>query len=63
MPRRSSQAGRRKADGYGREQIYKNGVISGMMHHKPILLEDEWFLQDPDDWLNSMCSVTEQMLL
>ena len=44
------------------ESRYKNGVISGMMHHKPIPLEDEWFLQDPDDWLNSMCSVTEQML-
>ena len=44
------------------ESRYKNGVISGMMHHKPIPLEDEWFLQDPDDWLNSMCTVTEQML-
>ena len=44
------------------ENRYKNGVISGMMHHKPIPLPDEWFLQDPDDWIESMCAVTARLL-
>lgn len=44
------------------ESRYKNGVISGMMHHKPIPLPDEWFLQDPDDWIESMCAVTARLI-
>ncbi len=44
------------------ESPYKNGVISGEMKHKPIKLEPEWFLQDPDDWLESMVSVSREML-
>lgn len=45
------------------ESRYRGGVISGVMNHKPILLEDEWFLQDPDDWIRSMCFVSKDMLL
>lgn len=44
------------------EAHYKHGVISGYMHHKPIKLKAEWFLQDPDDWLESMSLVSHKML-
>ncbi len=44
------------------ERDYEHGVISGMMHHKPIKLESEWFLQDPDDWIESMIHVSREML-
>lgn len=44
------------------EHAYRNGVISGTMKHKPIKLKDEWFLQDPDDWMESMSIVSKTML-
>lgn len=44
------------------EHAYKSGVISGTMKHRPIRLKDEWFLQDPDDWEESMGIVSRTML-
>lgn len=44
------------------EHSYKSGVIAGEMKHKPIPLEKEWFLQDPDDWVESMGIVSKEML-
>lgn len=44
------------------ENRYRSGVISGEMKHNPIRLPDQWFLQDPDDWMESMCAVSRQML-
>ena len=41
---------------------YRHGVISSTMYHKPIPLPDAWFLQDPEDWLESMVQVTKELL-
>lgn len=45
------------------EHAYRSGVISGKMKHKSIPLKKEWFLQDPDDWIESMSIVSKCMLL
>lgn len=44
------------------ESDYRHGVISGRMYHKPIELKESWFLQDPDDWIESMAFVSKKML-
>lgn len=44
------------------EHMYRNGVISGKMKHNPIYLKKDWFLQDPDDWIESMTIVSKKML-
>lgn len=41
---------------------YQHGVISGTMKHKPIPLPNEWFLQDPEDWVESMSIVSQRLL-
>ncbi len=44
------------------EHSYKDGVIAGTMKHKRISLEKEWFLQNPDDWVESMSIVSKTMI-
>lgn len=44
------------------EHYYRSGVIAGEMKHKPIPLKKEWFLQDPDDWVESMGIVSKAMI-
>lgn len=44
------------------EEKYPHEVISHSMHHKKIPLKNEWYLQDPEDWIFTICSVSKQML-
>ncbi len=44
------------------EWPYRSGVIQGEMKHRPIRLPDEWFLQDPDDWLEGIAKVSKELL-
>lgn len=44
------------------ESPYRHGVIEGRMAHKDIPLPPEWYLQDPEDWLESMTTVVRGLL-
>lgn len=44
------------------EKEYKNGVISERLPNGGAALPPEWFLQSPEDWLESMRCVSREML-
>lgn len=44
------------------EKEYPHGVINGSLYHKPIILGNDWFLQDPEDWILAMSDVSKKVL-
>ena len=44
------------------EKEYSNGVISGNLPNSDVVLPPEWFLQSPEDWIESMEFVSKKML-
>lgn len=44
------------------EKKYAHGVISRKMYHKNISLKPGWYLQDPEDWIDCISSVSNYML-
>ncbi len=44
------------------EKAYPSGVISRVMKHKEIPLLKDWYLEDPNEWVECMCDVSKQML-
>lgn len=44
------------------ESVYKNGVISGFLGCGKVPLPADWYLQDPQDWIDSMSAVCRQII-
>lgn len=44
------------------EEKYPGGVISGTMRHADIPLAKDWNLQDPEDWIYCISSISRKML-